>query len=189
MAAHAHPTQQHAHDEDICDVFCICRLHDQLGKNEEPINDNVFFRLQPTHLRSLSFANLDVPLEHLRVHEAQIERGHSHRGGDRTEIEHALVAKHHEVFERVSRVAQRIKYHPALRPPRGVFVAREYQLLDFRGPERAPDLTRPEISPLIDVLAEIADDVRLLEEHAHRVREFRLCSDVCGLLAGCGEQS
>ena len=66
---------------------------------------------------------------------------------------------HHEVFEHVSRMMQCIKYHPALRPPRSIFVAQEYQLLDFHVPEHTPDLTQPEISLLIKVLTEIADDV------------------------------
>jgi len=37
-----------------------------------------------------------------------------------------------------------------------------------------PDLARPKEALLVDVLAEIADDVRLLKKQADRVRQFEL---------------
>jgi hypothetical protein len=45
-----------------------------------------------------------------------------------------------------------------------------------------PDLTRPEEASLVRVLAEVTNDVRLLEHEAHAVREFQLLAEPGWLL-------
>lgn len=54
-----------------------------------------------TCLNGLSFADLDVLVEDVGVHEAYFHSGDCHGSGDGAEIEYALVLEEGEVVERV----------------------------------------------------------------------------------------
>ena len=127
---------------------------------------------------SLSLPDLDVPLEHLLVHEAEFQSRDRHCLGDGTEIEHTLVLEHLQVIQRVRSVSQCVEDHRRLNPHRTADRIRisGMHLLHLRKPILLPppDFSRPEIPLLVTVFAEITDDVGFLEEEAHGIAQFEL---------------
>ena len=154
---------------------------------------------QGTHRGCLGPADLDVVVEHVVVHETQTEGGHSHRLRDSAEAEDALLRQEAEVVERVCRVPEHVDDHSTLHPQRLLLVTRLVQLVHLAKPVRTtnglairvapPDLARPEEAALLGVLAKVADDVRLLQHEAHRVRQLELVPEPFRLLAGRGPKA
>ncbi len=68
-----------------------------------------------THLGHFGFLDFYVPLEHLWVHEAEVERRGGHGRGDSDRVEDGLVSEEAEE-EVVEHVAHGVDYHHALGP-------------------------------------------------------------------------
>jgi hypothetical protein len=84
---------------------------------------------------------------------------------------------------------QRALLHPRQRHRARLRRAHVLHALETPAVLRArPDLARPEIPRVVDVLGKVARDVRLLQQQAHRVRELELAGEVRRLLARGGEQ-
>ena len=152
--------------------------------------------MNETHRRRLGFSNFDVPLEHRGIHETQREGGHRHRHGNRDEIEDGLVAEVLEVIQGVGGMSERIDDHPALDPRGAQLVSRFVHIAHFLERPRtaavllaAPYLARPEESTLVHVLAEVADDIGLLEQESDRIGYLELGREPVGFFARGGKEA
>ena len=118
----------------------------------------------------LPFGDLDVAVEHGRVPETQLEAGNGHGLGDGTEVEDALLADGGEIEETLVDVVEGIEHHlgAAVEGSFAVLGAEEVlEAVDVLG----PDFLGPKVAAVMMVLADVADDVRLLKEEAHGVVE------------------
>lgn len=113
-----------------------------------------------------AFCDLDVLLEDIRVLEALFERCNGHGLRDCAEVEDTLLLESSEVEEAVVGTSQSQQNHLGTAGQRLVLVLGQeevFELVHVLGPH----LAGPEVALVLVVLANITDDVCLLQELAH----------------------
>lgn len=133
-------------------------------------------------------ADLDIPMEDVEVAKADVQRRDGHDLGDRAEVEDALVPQQRKVVENVYRVLEGVDGHRAERVSGLCRIFGQSQLFRMSG-EASPDLFRPKHPSVIHVFSEVAENVGLLQEEAHRVAEDELATDVRRFSARSGEET
>ena len=119
-------------------------------------------------LAGIALGDLDVALEHGVVSEAQLQRGNRHGLRDGAEVEDALLSQAGEIEQTVLHVLERVQDHLGVAVERRLAVLGLEQVLEV-GDVLGPDLLGPEVPVVVMVLPDVTDDVRLLQEQAHRV--------------------
>jgi hypothetical protein len=143
-------------------------------------------------------ADLDVALEHIWVFEAERQRRDGHRLWDCAEVEYALVLEQPEVVERIGCMTESVENHRALYVLGLFLVSRHVHFLHFLKPRLSdggtvllvsPDFPWPEVPLVVNIFTEVTDDVCLLEEETHGIRELELSSHECALFARSREET
>ena len=119
-------------------------------------------------LASVTLGDLDITLEDGIVAEAQLEGGNGHGLRDGAEIEYTLLAETGQVEKTLLNMLQSIENHLGVTVQRSFLVFGLEEILELVDVLR-PDLLRPESTVVIKVLANITDDVGLLQEKTHRL--------------------
>lgn len=79
-------------------------------------------------------------------------------------------------------VTERVKRHCAQGPQCALLVVRLAHLLRVREAIRTPDLFWPEKPAVVNVFAEVTEDVRLLQHQAHGIAQDKLVPEPLALL-------
>ena len=121
-------------------------------------------------LTCLSLGDLDVLLENVGVAETQFHGRDSHGLRDGAEVEDTLLAETSEVEETLLTVLQGIQNHLGAAVESGIEMfglEKILEVVDVLG----PNLLRPESTVVVEILADVSDDVGLLEEKSHGLVE------------------
>lgn len=146
-------------------------LVDKTSKAAESVAENLQVLGGLNHqFTCITLGDLDVALEDGVVAEAKLHGGNSHSLGNGAEVENTLLAQTSQVEEAVLHMLQSIQNH--------VRVAVEGSILELGLEEvlevlhmSGPDLLGPETAVVVEIFADITDDVGLLQEETHGLVE------------------
>lgn len=148
-------------------------LVDGAGQTAEGLAQNVQVLSGLDHeLASITLGDLDVPLKDGVIAEAQLKGSNSHGLGNGAEVEYTLLPEASQVEETFLDMLQSIENHLRVAVQSSLLVLwleKILKVVDVLG----PDLLGPESSLIVKVLADVSDNVGLLQEETHGLLELR----------------
>jgi hypothetical protein len=128
-------------------------------------NPQVLRRLHH-QLARLALLDFDVTFKNRRVAEAKGKGSNGHGLRDGTEVEDALLAQTSKVEETLLRMTQCVENHLGAAVQCSVTILWLEEILKV-GDVLGPNFFGPELSTVVEVLTDIANDVGLLQEKTH----------------------